>query len=231
MHDDVPLAVTTLFGLLLAALIVSLALEEKLHAKKSVIVGFYAVVILLLAAAFGLARRETVEILGHHITFPVYIPGVDWEVVAIILGSAIFVDVTSKTGLFTWIAIKLTKISKGDPVRLLSYYGVMTVVFSAVLNNVTAMIIIGTLTTVSVTKLNRSSLLLGFLLIEALLTNVGGLLTLISSVPNIIIGNAAGIPFVEFFIKARCCCIENDKGSIIPDGIVSKGETVFPRIL
>ncbi|MCZ6605083.1 MAG: SLC13 family permease [Alphaproteobacteria bacterium] len=202
MHDDVPLAVTTLFGLLLAALIVSLALEEKLHAKKSVIVGFYAVVILLLAAAFGLARRETVEILGHHITFPVYIPGVDWEVVAIILGSAIFVDVTSKSGLFTWIAIKLTKISKGDPVRLLSYYGVMTVVFSAVLNNVTAMIIIGTLTTVSVTKLNRSSLLLGFLLIEALLTNVGGLLTLISSVPNIIIGNAAGIPFVEFFVKA-----------------------------
>ena len=44
--------------------------------------------------------------------------------------------------------------------------------------------------------------LLGFLLIEGLLTNVGGLLTLISSVPNIIVGNAAGISFVEFFLKA-----------------------------
>lgn len=201
MHH-VPVTVTALFGVLLAALILSLALEEKLHAKKSVIVGFYGVIILFLASVFGLAHPETVEILGHPIRLPVYVPGVDWEVVAIILGSAVFVDVMAKTGLFTWIAIKLTKLSRGDPVRLLIFYGLMTVVFSAVLNNVTAMIIIGTLTTVSVTKLNRSSQLLGFLLVEALLTNVGGLLTLISSVPNIIIGNAAGISFVTFFVNA-----------------------------
>ncbi|MFP6731227.1 MAG: SLC13 family permease, partial [Alphaproteobacteria bacterium] len=157
---------------------------------------------LFLAAAFGLVRPETVEILGHHVTLPVYIPGIDWEVIAIILGSSLFVDVTSKCGLFTWIAIKLTKASRGDPLKLLVYYGVMTVVFSAVLNNVTAMIIVGALSGVSLAKLRRTNQLLGFLLIEALLTNVGGLLTLISSVPNIIIGNAAGITFVTFFIKA-----------------------------
>jgi Na+/H+ antiporter NhaD/arsenite permease-like protein len=201
MHD-IPVQITALFGVLLAALIVSLALEEKIHAKKSVIVGLFGVVILLLAAIFGLVHPELVVILGHPVRLPVYIPGVDWEVVAIILGSAVFVDVTSKSGLFTWIAIKLTKLSGGDPVKLLVFYGAMTVVFSAVLNNVTAMIIIGTLTTVSVTKLNRSGQLLGFLLVEALLTNVGGLLTLISSVPNIIIGNAAGISFTTFFVTA-----------------------------
>ena len=78
----------------------------------------------------------------------------------------------------------------------------MTVVFSAVLNNVTAMIIVGSLTGVSLKKLGRVNLMLGFLLIEALLTNIGGLLTLISSVPNIIVGNAAGISFVTFFIKS-----------------------------
>jgi Na+/H+ antiporter NhaD/arsenite permease-like protein len=78
----------------------------------------------------------------------------------------------------------------------------MTVVFSAVLNNVTAMIIVGTLSAVSLGKLGRPDKLLGFLLVEGLLTNVGGLLTLISSVPNIIVGNAAGISFVTFFIKA-----------------------------
>ena len=65
----------------------------------------------------------------------------------------------------------------------------MTVVFSAVLNNVTAMIIVGSLTAVSLEKLGRRDKLLGFLLIEGLLTNIGGLLTLISSVPNIIVGN------------------------------------------
>ncbi|MCH8992940.1 MAG: hypothetical protein IIA44_14475, partial [Acidobacteria bacterium] len=59
----------------------------------------------------------------------------------------------------------------------------MTVAFSAVLNNVTAMIIVGSLTGVSLKKLNRGGMMLGFLLIEALLTNIGGLLTLTSSVP------------------------------------------------
>jgi len=78
----------------------------------------------------------------------------------------------------------------------------MSVVFSAVLNNVTAMIIVGSLTGVSLKKLDRSEKLLGFLLVEGLLTNIGGLLTLISSVPNIIVGKTAGIEFIDFFIKA-----------------------------
>ncbi|MDF1667178.1 MAG: SLC13 family permease, partial [Planctomycetota bacterium] len=73
---------------------------------------------------------------------------------------------------------------------------------SAVLNNVTAMIIVGSLTSVSLRKLDKRQLMLGFLLIEGLLTNIGGLLTLISSVPNIIVGNTAGIAFVTFFIMA-----------------------------
>jgi Na+/H+ antiporter NhaD/arsenite permease-like protein len=202
MEHNIPGSVTVLFSLLLAAMILCLALEEKIHAKKSVIVGVFAAVSLFLGAVFGLVHREAVEIMGHKISLPVYIPGVDWEVIAIILGSSIFVDITSKSGLFTWIAIKLTKVSRGDPLVLLVAYGVMTVVFSAVLNNVTAMIIVGTLSGVSLSKLGRSEKLLGFLLVEGLLTNVGGLLTLISSVPNIIVGNAAGISFVEFFLKA-----------------------------
>jgi len=78
----------------------------------------------------------------------------------------------------------------------------MTVVFSAVLNNVTAMIIVGSLTAVSLDRLGRNDKLLGFLMVEGLLTNVGGLLTLISSVPNIIVGTTAGIGFVTFFVKA-----------------------------
>lgn len=202
MIEHVSPYITALFAALLVLMILGLALEEKIHAKKSVIVGLFAVLALFLASAFGLVHKETVEILGHPITLPVYIPGVDWEVIAIILGSSVFVDVTSKSGLFSWIAIRLTKLSGGDPLRLLISYGIMTVVFSAVLNNVTAMIIVGTLSAVSLGKLGRPDKLLGFLLVEGLLTNVGGLLTLISSVPNIIVGNAAGISFVEFFIKA-----------------------------
>ena len=200
---EVSTGITLLFAALLVGLIVSLALEEKIHAKKSLIVGVFAVVCLFLAVALGI-EPGTAEFnfLGHEMSLPVYIPAVDWGVIAIILGSSLFVDVTSKSGLFTWIAIKLTKASGGDPRRLLWFYGLMTVVFSAVLNNVTAMIIVGSLTGVSLRKLDREKQLLGFLLVEGLLTNIGGLLTLISSVPNIIVGTAAGISFVSFFVAA-----------------------------
>jgi len=230
-----------LFALLLVGLILSLALEEKLHAKKSVIAGVFAVVCLLLGSAFHLLPIEEVVVGshlvasensedkpagdaeghaenaaeekrlpadhgaelhegGHTINMPVYIPAIDWSVIVILLGSSVFVDVISRSGLFKWLAIKVTKLSRGDPLLLLSYYGVMTVVFSAALNNVTAMVIVGSLTAVSLGKLDRKHQLLGFLLTEGLLTNIGGLLTLISSVPNIIVGTAAGISFVDFLL-------------------------------
>ena len=276
---EVSPGLTGLFGLLLVGLILCLAFEEKLHAKKSVIAGSFAVVCLLLGAACGVlpfeeivvgshrmtsheafhaeyvdherqehaidvpavagedarsdeahpgpgqkqaaegapvessadgadaAHDHSVEapdlhVEGHRIVMPVYIPAIDWGVIAIIVGSSLFVDITSKSGLFTWIALKVTKASGGDPLKLLISYGIMTVVFSAVLNNVTAMIIVGSLTAVSLDKLGRNEKLLGFLLVEGLLTNLGGLLTLISSVPNIIVGTAAQISFVEFVFKA-----------------------------
>jgi len=219
---DVPTSVTIVFSLFLTGLILCLALEEKLHAKKSVIAGSFAVICLLAGAAYEILPFGEVGIppvpatheaddhttdhdehaSGHTVAMPVYIPAIDWGVIAIILGSSIFVDVTTKSGLFTWIAIKVTKASRGDPRRLLIFYGIMTVVFSAVLNNVTAMIIVGSLTVVSLERLGIREKLLGFLLIEGLLTNIGGLLTLISSVPNIIVGNAAGISFATFFIKS-----------------------------
>lgn len=199
----VAMSTTLVFTAMLVALIVSLALEEKIHAKKSLIVGCFAVLALALGVATHVIPGSVqVAVGGHEIRLPIYIPGIDWGVIAIILGSSLFVDVTSKSGLFTWIAVRLTKSSGGDPYKLLWSYGVMTVVFSAVLNNVTAMIIVGSLTGVSLKKLERGELLLGFLLVEGLLTNVGGLLTLISSVPNIIVGTAAGISFMSFFVAA-----------------------------
>jgi len=234
-----------MFALILTGLIVCLALEEVIHARKSIIAAVFAVLCLFLGTMCGILpfqkiavgsyeavptkpidlkvtideETDTTETItvdtesegvehhelhvdGHRISMPAYIPGIDWSVIVIILGSSLFVEVTSRSGLFTWIAIRVTKLSGGDPLRLLYFYGVMTVVFSAVLNNVTAMIIVGSLTAVSLQKLDKWNLLPGFLLIEALLTNVGGLLTLISSVPNIIVGTTANIDFMTFFIKS-----------------------------
>jgi Na+/H+ antiporter NhaD/arsenite permease-like protein len=198
MHEVEPYQTYVFLGLL-CAMVITLAIEEKIHAKKSMITGFYAVICLLLGTIFGFVPSK---IPAGHVELPVYIPAIEWEVIAIILGSSLFIDVVSRSGIFTWTAIKLTKLSGGDPLKLLIYYSVLTVVFSAVLNNVTAMIIVGSLTAVSLDKLEKKDLMLGFLLTLGLLTNIGGLLTLISSVPNIILGNAAGISFVKFFLVA-----------------------------
>ena len=195
MHE-VTTTTTMIFLAILVAMILCLALEEKIHAKKSIITGVFAVICLLLGAYFHLLH-------GHGSShLPLYIPMIDWSVIIIIFGSSLFIDVTSRSGIFTWTAIKLTKMSGGDPVKLLWYYAGITVIFSAVLNNVTAMIIVGSLSAVSLKKLEKQDMLLGFLLIEGLLTNVGGLLTLISSIPNIIVGTTAKIDFVTFLKKA-----------------------------
>lgn len=203
MHETIPTWVTAVFGIILVLMVLALALEEKLHAKKSFITGAAAVVSLFLAQGLGLLpTSELTNSLHEAVEMPIYIAAIDWGVIAIILGSSIFVDVTSKSGLFAWIAIRLTRASGGDPFWLLVLYGLMTVAFSAMLNNVTAMIIVGSLSGVSLKKLGQTEKLLGFLLVEGLLTNVGGLLTLISSVPNIIVGQTAGISFVDFLLVA-----------------------------
>ena len=98
-HPAVPAWVTLLFVSILAAMILCLAFEEKLHAKKSVIAGLCAILCLLLGAVFGLLPFGPISVGGHEINLPVYIPAIDWGVIAIILGSSLFVDVTSRTGL------------------------------------------------------------------------------------------------------------------------------------
>ncbi len=189
--------VTYIFTGILVCMVLGLAFEEKLHAKKSLITGVTAVVALFAGAAFEIFEHGHGG--GH---MPFFIPFIDWDVILIILGSSLFVDIVSRSGIFSWTAISLTRLSKGDPVKLLIFYAVLTVLFSAFLNNVTAMIIVGSLTAVSLERLEQQDKLLGFLLTEGLLTNIGGLLTLISSVPNIIVGQRAGISFVEFFLMA-----------------------------
>ena len=76
----VPVGTTMLFAAILAAMIMSLALEERLHAKKSLIVGLFAMVSLLLGAILLPIPFGPYSIGGHDIAMPVYIPAVDWGV-------------------------------------------------------------------------------------------------------------------------------------------------------
>lgn len=183
------------FGILLVVILFVMSLEL---VDKSIVTLIGSMVCL------GLAYSPWFELITHehagHGQAPFYITTIDWSTIGVIIGTSIFVEIASRSGIFTWSALKLTKQSGGDPYRLLILYSVLTVLFSAFLNNVTAMIIVGSLTVVSCKRLDLKPL--PFLFVEGLLTNIGGLLTLISSIPNIIVGNTAGISFVTFFLIA-----------------------------
>ncbi|MGE0491077.1 MAG: SLC13 family permease [Vulcanimicrobiota bacterium] len=183
------------FGILLALILLIMSLEV---VDKSIVTMIGAMVCL------GLAYSPWFELITHdkggHGQAPFYISTIDWSTIGVIIGTSIFVEIASRSGIFTWSALRLTKSSGGDPFRLLLLYSLLTVLFSAFLNNVTAMIIVGSLTVVSCRKLELQPL--PFLFTEGLLTNVGGLLTLISSIPNIIVGTTANISFMRFVLLA-----------------------------
>ena len=77
---------TAVLGALLALMILALALEEKIHARKSIITGVFAVVALLLGTWFGCLPfdRLFIHLGGVDAHLPVYIPAIEWEVIAII---------------------------------------------------------------------------------------------------------------------------------------------------
>lgn len=110
----------------------------------------------------------------------------DLIILAIIVGNLIIVDVGSKSGLFHFVSIKILKLTRGDPYKLMLYMGSLCVFLSIVVNNISAILISASLTIIACQKLeiNPYSYILG----QMVLVNVGGLYTLVSSVPNIIIG-------------------------------------------
>ena len=188
---EVPGYQTWTFAAILAVTLLLLA-TEKIH--KTVLVMLSAGLCLFLADYWHFFPRGG----GHHL--PVYIAMIEWEVIGIVIGATVFVEIAARSGIFTWISIKMLKASRGDPFRLLILFSILTAVFSAFLDNITAMIIIGSLTVVACRKLELDPK--PFLITEGIMTNVGGLLTLISSIPNIIVGKAADISYLTFLVVA-----------------------------
>ncbi len=182
---------TVTFSLILVVTLLLLA-TEKIH--KTVLVLLSGLLCLFLADYWGFFPHKV----GHHL--PVYIEMIEWEVIGIVIGATVFVEIAARSGVFTWVSVKMLKASRGDPFKLLIFLSVLTAVFSAFLDNITAMIIIGSLTVVACRKLDLDAK--PFLITEGIMTNVGGLLTLISSIPNIIIGKAAGISYLSFVLVA-----------------------------
>ena len=121
---------------------------------------------------------------------------IDWNVIFLLAGMMMIANVLRETGLFQWIAIQSVRLGKGNPYRIMVILVVVTAVTSALLDNVTIVILMAPVTLFITASLRISPV--PFLIALILASNIGGTATLVGDPPNILIGSAAGIDFVTF---------------------------------
>ncbi|RWZ59966.1 hypothetical protein EQV77_01315 [Halobacillus fulvus] len=113
---------------------------------------------------------------------------IDWETVALLFSMMVLVSITKKTGIFTYVAIRLAQLVKGRPVPLLVVTAVFTAVGSAFLDNVTTVLLFVPVLLSLVERLKLPAF--PYLLTTIFCSNIGGTATLIGDPPNIMIGQA-----------------------------------------
>lgn len=121
---------------------------------------------------------------------------IDFNVIFLLVSMMIIVSITTRSGVFSWMANELLKFTKGHPIKILFTLGIFTAFVSAFLDNVTTVILIMPITFVIAKKLDIDPV--PYLLTEVFASNIGGTATLIGDPPNIIIGSAGGLTFMDF---------------------------------
>jgi Na+/H+ antiporter NhaD/arsenite permease-like protein len=124
--------------------------------------------------------------------------GIDWHVIFLLAGMMLIVAVVQRTGLFEFLAIWASKRARGRPFRVMVILVLVTAVASAVLDNVTTVLLIAPVTFLVCERLAVP--VAPFLIAEALASNIGGTATLVGDPPNIIIASRAGLSYNDFLI-------------------------------
>jgi Na+/H+ antiporter NhaD/arsenite permease-like protein len=124
--------------------------------------------------------------------------GIDWDVIFLLVGMMVIVGVLKQTGLFDYLAIWSAKRARARPARILAALVVITAVASALLDNVTTVLLVAPVTVLVCGRLGVPPV--PFLVAEALASNIGGTATLIGDPPNIIIASQAGLSYTDFLV-------------------------------
>ena len=168
----------TIVAIVIFVVAYALIISEKVHRT---IVGLFGAMLMIL---FGILEQETAV---HHI---------DFNTLGLLMGMMIIVNITSETGLFNFLAIWAAQKVKARPIALLVVLSTLTMVCSALLDNVTTVLL-----TVPITFSITSQLkvdVMPYLISQILASNIGGTATLIGDPPNIMIGSAVGLDFMAF---------------------------------
>lgn len=121
---------------------------------------------------------------------------IDWNVIFVLIGMMLIVGITKRTGLFQYVAIKAAKLVKGHPIGLLVLLALITAGFSAILDNVTTVLILGPVALLLAVEMGVPPIL--YLATVSISSNIGGTATLIGDPPNIMIGSSTGLGFLDF---------------------------------
>jgi Na+/H+ antiporter NhaD/arsenite permease-like protein len=124
--------------------------------------------------------------------------GIDWNVIFLLFGMMIIVGVLRQTGVFEYIAIWAAKRANGSPLRIMILLVLVTAFASALLDNVTMVLLIAPVTLLVCERLEINPI--PFLIAEVLASNIGGASTLVGNPPNIIIASRAGLTFNDFLL-------------------------------
>ncbi len=158
--------------------VMALVVTEKIHRAIAALLGAVALLVL------GIVDFDT------------GMESIDFNTLGVLCGMMLFVACVRQSGLFEYVAIKAAKLCKGQPWLIMVALCVITAVFSALLDNVTTILLIGPMTIMLCRALEIDAT--SFLIAEILASNIGGTATLIGDPPNIMIGSAAGLSFFDF---------------------------------
>lgn len=156
----------------------AMIVAEKIHRTVVALIG--AVIVIL---AGILSQEKAIEV-------------VDFNTIGLLIGMMVIVGITRHTGVFEYLAIWSAKFVKGEPAAIMISLATVTALLSALLDNVTTVLLIVPVTFSIAERLQISPL--PFLMAEVLASNIGGTSTLIGDPPNIMIGSATGLGFMDF---------------------------------
>ena len=165
----------------------ALIISEKVHRT---IVGLAGAMLMIL---LGILSQQ--QAISH----------IDFNTLGLLIGMMIIVNITSETGLFNFLAVWAAKKVQAKPIALLVALSTITMICSALLDNVTTVLL-----TVPITFSITSQLKVDvkpFLISQILASNIGGTATLIGDPPNIMIGSAVGLDFMAFISNLTGICI------------------------
>ncbi|MDR4507060.1 MAG: ArsB/NhaD family transporter [Candidatus Brocadiaceae bacterium] len=147
-------------------------------------------------ALIGAGLMMILKIVSQHEAFYDEHFSIDYNVIFLLISMMIIVNILKKTGIFEFVAIKSAKLARGRPFLILVFFACLTAFASALLDNVTSVLLLIPVTLFIAEELELDPF--PFLITEIMACNIGGTATLIGDPPNIMIASKVHLTFMDF---------------------------------